>query len=40
MMVELVGVVFRSLARFTRGEPSRDLEHVGAELLRLRRPPH
>jgi hypothetical protein len=38
MIVALVGIVFRTLARFTPGETGRDLDHVGAELLRLRRP--
>ncbi len=38
MIVELVGYLFRAFARLTPGEAGRDLDEVGAELLRLKRP--
>ena len=39
MFVRLVGYLFRAMARFTKGDAGRDLDHVGAELLRLQRAP-
>jgi hypothetical protein len=39
VIVELVGYWFRALARLRSGESARDLEHVGAELVRLGRRP-
>lgn len=37
MIVELVGLWFRVLARLRPGEEGRDLDRLGRELLRLRR---
>ena len=41
MLMSLLGRLFRLAARLTPGEAGRDLDHVGAELVRLgqRRPP-
>jgi hypothetical protein len=39
VIVALVGRLFRALARLRLTEGSEDLDHVGAELLRLGRPP-
>jgi hypothetical protein len=38
MIVESVGRLFRVLARIRPGEPGQDLDHVGAELIRLGQP--
>jgi len=35
MIVGLLGRLFRGLARLRPGEAGSDLDHVGAELLRL-----
>ena len=35
MMVGLIGQLFRALSRIRRSEGSVELDHVGAELLRL-----
>ncbi len=35
MIARLVGTVFRALARLRPGDAGRDLDHVGAELVRL-----
>ena len=35
MIVDLVGRAFRVIARLRPSEGSADLDHVGAELLRL-----
>ncbi len=35
MIVELVGRLLRALARLRPGDAGRDLDHVGAELVRL-----
>jgi hypothetical protein len=41
MIVRWIGHLFRAWARFTPGPAGRDLDTVGAELLRLaRRPRH
>ncbi len=37
MIPGLIGVTFRALARLRPGEAGRDLDHVGAELVRLDR---
>ena len=37
MIVGWVGRIFRLLARFGSGDVRSDLDHVGAELLRLER---
>lgn len=39
MIVGLVGRAFRLLARLEPPEVARDLDAVGAELVRLERPP-
>jgi hypothetical protein len=38
MMVELVGYLFRVLARLRPGDRGRYLDHIGRELIRLGRP--
>jgi hypothetical protein len=35
MIAGLIGRCFRAVARLTRGEGRADLDHVGAELVRL-----
>lgn len=35
MIVGLVGRIFRAVARWNLADGSEDLDHVGAELLRL-----
>jgi hypothetical protein len=37
MIVELVGLWFRVMARFRPGDEGRDLDRLGSELLRLGR---
>jgi hypothetical protein len=42
MIARAIGTVFRALARLRPGEAGHDLDHVGAELIRLdgsNRPP-
>ena len=39
MIVELVGYLFRAFAKLRPNESGRDLDHVGAELVRLGRRP-
>jgi hypothetical protein len=38
MIATLLGTAFRAIARLTHGDAGRDLDHVGAELVRLDRP--
>jgi len=38
MIASLVGTIFRAVARLRPGALGRDLDHVGAELIRLDRP--
>jgi hypothetical protein len=37
MIVGMLGRALRAVARLTRGESGADLDHVGAELVRLER---
>ena len=39
MIVGLIGRIFRVAARIAPGGPRPNLEHVGAELVRLERTP-